>query len=292
MSIFSGLEHIVREHEPLAGYTWFRLGGAAEYFAEPTNQQELAELVKRSRAASLPVRILGGGSNVLVRDTGVPGLVVHLTAPTFSALSFEGNRVVAGGGAKLGHVISAAVREGLGGLEPLVGIPGSIGGALHGNASSHECDIGQWTRSAIVMTHEGDIQERGPKELRFAYRQSSLDELVILSATFELERESSAELTRQMQQLWIVKKANQPMSDTCAGHIFKDAPGASAAELIEQADLRGAQVGGVAVSERNANFFVARAGAKSSDVMELIEHVKSTVQERLGERLELALDIW
>ena len=127
MGLFSGFEHIIREREPLAPYTWFRLGGVAENLAEPTSAEELEELVKRCGEQDVPVRMLGGGSNLLVRDQGVPGLVIHLGAAAFSEITVADNVITAGAGAKLGHVIDA-VREGLAGLEPLVGIPGTIGG--------------------------------------------------------------------------------------------------------------------------------------------------------------------
>src|SRR3954469_10082967 len=125
MSIPSGFEHIVRENEPLAPHTWFRLGGPAQYFAEPTSVDELTALVRRCHEAGLPVRMLGGGSNLLVRDEGVTGLVVALGAAALGRIDVAGRKVAAGGGAKLGHVISTAVREGLAGLEMLVGIPGT-----------------------------------------------------------------------------------------------------------------------------------------------------------------------
>src|SRR6188508_1962404 len=145
MPIPAGFEHITRENEPLGPYTWLRVGGAAQYFAEPTSIEELAALVHRCYESGLPVRVLGGGSNLLVRDEGVPGLVVALGAATFGSIHIAGRRVTTGGGAKLGHVISSAVREGLAGLETLVGIPGTIGGALHTNAGTLGGDIGQFT---------------------------------------------------------------------------------------------------------------------------------------------------
>src|SRR5262245_38874748 len=137
MAIFTGLEHIVRENEPIAHFTWLRLGGPARYFAEPTSVDELKSLVIRCRDAHLQVRVLGGGSNVLIRDEGVAGLVVHLAAAAFGSISVQGTTVTAGGGAKLSHVISTSVREGLSGLEPLVGIPGTVGGALRTNAGAN-----------------------------------------------------------------------------------------------------------------------------------------------------------
>jgi len=292
MGVLSGFEHIVREHEPLAPYTWFRLGGAAEYFAEPTTVEELQALVKCCHAASIPARLLGGGSNLIVRDEGVRGVVVHLTAAVFCGIKIEGNSVEAGGGAKLAHVISSCVREGLAGLEQLVGIPGTLGGALHGNAGTESGDVGQWAESATVMLRDGSILVRNRHDLCFAYRQSSLDELVILSARLTLERDSSDALTKRMQKLWIVKKAGQPGGDQMSGCIFKNPPGASAASLIELAGLKGARVGQVEVSGQNPNFFLAGPGAKSLEVLELMEQVRGGVRQRLGIVLEPQIDVW
>lgn len=292
MAFFAGYEHIVRENEPIANYTWFRLGGSAQYFAEPTSNDELVGLVQCCREQNLPVRILGGGSNVLLPDQGVSGLVIHLAAPAFSEIKVAGRTVTAGGGAKLGHVISTAVREGLAGLEPLVGIPGTVGGALRLNAGANGGDIGQRTRRATVMTRAGDIVIHQRNDLRFAYRQSSLDELVILSADFELDKEDSQALTKRMQKLWIVKKAGQPQGGLNMGCIFKDVGGISAASLIEQSGLKSAQMGHASVSEANANFIIAQPGAKSGDVIALIDRLRNGVAERLGVALETEIQIW
>jgi len=292
MPLLSGFEPIVRPAEPLAPHTWFHLGGPAEYFAEPRNVDELRELVRRCAEEELPMRLLGGGSNVLVRDEGVPGVVLRLSEPAFAEIKVEKARVSAGGAAKLGHVISSAVREGLAGLETLVGIPGTIGGALHGNAGSRGGDIGQWTSRAVVMTRSGEVLERQRDELVFAYRESSLDELVILSAEFELEAEDPEQLTKRMQQQWIVKKASQPLSHQSAGCIFKNPRGMSAGMLIDQAGLKGTRIGGAEVSDRHANFIVAEPGASSQDVLRLIELVRSRVADRLGVELELEIQVW
>lgn len=292
MGLFTGFEHIVREGEPLAPYTWFRLGGPAQYFAEPTSVDELARLVKRASEAGVSTRLLGGGSNLLIRDEGVQGLVIHLTAAAFANIAVDKRRLTVGGGAKLGHVVSTAVREGMAGLEQLVGIPGTVGGALRTNAGSHAGDIGQYTTSATVMTRSGEIVTRRREDLRFGHRTSSLDELVILEATFEAEAGDPTLLTKHMQQLWILKKANQPLSDQATGCIFKSPGGMSAENLVDESNLRGTRVGEAEVSQRNANFIVVGAGAKSADVIELIERVRRAVAERTGVELEPAIEIW
>lgn len=292
MGLLSGFEHIVCNQEPLAPYTWFRLGGAAEYFAEPTSVEELEALVRRCREEELPIRILGGGSNLLVRDQGVPGVVVHLNAAAFSTISVEGNVITAGAGAKLSHVISTAVREGLAGLEHLVGIPGTIGGALRGNAGTDNHDVGQWTDSAEAMTRGGEIVVHQRDDLRFAYRYSSLDEMAILRASFSLEAEDRTELTKRMQTLWIVKKSKQPSSESSMGRIFKNPSGMRAADLIEQAGLKGTKIGGAEISEKHANFIITSTDASSAEVLRLIELVQLQVRERLGVELETDIEIW
>ena len=292
MASLTGFEQIVRQAEPLAAHTWFRLGGAAQYFAEPRDEQELTALVGRCREEGLNIRLLGGGSNVLVRDEGVLGVVIHLSAPAFSQIEVSGRTVSAGGGAKLGHVVSTSVREGLAGLEALVGIPGTIGGALHGNAGGRGGDIGQWTSYAAVLTRGGEVVERQREDLVFAYRQSSLDELVILRARFQLEQDDPEELTKRMQKQWIVKKAAQPLGHQSAGCIFKNPRGMSAGMLIEQAGLKGTRAGGAEVSDRHANFIVADSGCTSQDVLRLIELVRERVRDRLGVELETEIEVW
>src|SRR3954468_1984014 len=216
MAAMSGIDG-VREQVPLDERTWFKVGGAAQFFAEPTSVDELQALVNRSRDEGLHVRLLGGGSKVLVRDEGVSGMIISLANPAFANIATAGERVTLGAGAMLANAITMTVGAGLAGLETLVGIPGTVGGALHGNSGSHGGDIGQWASRATVMTRSGEIIERERSDLVFAYRESSLDELVILSAEFELEKEDPLVVTKRMQKQWIVKKANLPMAHENTG---------------------------------------------------------------------------
>jgi UDP-N-acetylmuramate dehydrogenase len=291
MAAMSGIDG-VREQVPLAERTWFKVGGAAQFFAEPTSVDELQALVKRSRDEGLHVRLLGGGSKVLVRDEGVSGLIISLANPAFANIATAGERVILGAGAMLANAITITVGAGLAGLETLVGIPGTIGGALHGNSGSHGGDIGQWASRATVMTRSGEIIDRERSDLVFAYRESSLDELVILSAEFELEKEDPLVVTKRMQKQWIIKKANLPMAHENTGCIFKNPRGMSAGMLIDQCGLKGEQVGGAEVSQRHANFFVAKPGATAKDVLQLIDVVRNRVAERMGVELETEIEIW
>ncbi len=292
MGIASEFESIFRTSYPLAACTWLELGGAAEYFAEPRNADELVSLVQRCHEEGIPTRLLGGGSNLLVREEGVRGMVISLADASFGTTSVDGRKLKAGGGAALAHVINESVRAGLAGLEPLVGIPGTVGGALHGNAGSRGGDVGQWADSATVLTRGGEVFERSRDELVFAYRQSSLDELAILDVTFALEQEDAEQLTKRMQKQWIVKKAGQPMSHQRTACLFKNPRGMSASMLIEQAGLAGASFEGAQLSSRHSNFVVVSDDATSSHVLKLIDQIRSRVSERLGVELETQLEIW
>jgi UDP-N-acetylmuramate dehydrogenase len=292
MGLLTGFEKLLRPAEPLAMHTWFQLGGPAEYFAEPENVDQLLALLKRCYEESVPVRVLGRGSNILVRDEGVPGVVIRLSAPAFAEIRIEGSSVTAGGGAALARVVTTAVHQGLAGLETLIGIPGTLGGALHGNAGTHGGDVGQWTTQATVITAAGEVFQRLRDEMVFGYRQSSLDELVILEARFQLDDDDPRLLARRMQKLWIAKKASQPMGHQCAGCVFKNPRGASAGELIEAAGLKGTRIGGAVVSDRHAGFIVAEPECTSQDVLRLIELVRGQVRERMGVELEIELEIW
>ncbi len=292
MGLMTGFEKIVRQGEPLAMHTWFQLGGPAEYFAEPETIDELTALVRRCYEEGTDVRVLGQGSNILVRDEGVPGLVVHLSAPAFCDIRIEGNSIAAGGGALLGRVVTTTVHRGLAGLETLVGIPGTVGGALHGNAGAHGGNIGQWTFQATVLTGAGDVAERSGDDLAFSYRQSNLDELAVLEARCELEEDDPRQLAQRMQKHWIVKKASQPMGHQSAGCVFKNPRGVGAGKLIDDAGLKGTRIGGAVVSDRHANFIIAEPECTSQDVLRLIDLIRGQVRDRLGVELELELEIW
>jgi len=292
VSLTTGFETIVRTNEPLAMHTWFQLGGPAEYFAEPETPDQLIALIRRCHEEGVEVRLLGQGSNILVRDEGVPGMVIHLSAPAFCEIRVEGRAIKAGGGALLGRVVTTAVHRGLAGLESLIGIPGTVGGALHGNAGAHGGNIGQWTFHATVMAGDGEIHQRSGDELVFGYRQSSLDDLVILEAACDLEEDSPRELAQRMQKQWIVKKASQPMGHQCAGCVFKNPRGQSAGELIDDAGLKGTRIGGAVVSDRHANFIIAEPECTAQDVLRLIELVRGQVRDRMDVELELELEIW
>ena len=292
VSLISGFEDVVKENQPLAPYTRLKLGGMAACFAEPETREQLIELVQRFSKDELPIRLIGAGSNTLIRNHGVGGLVISLTSPVFTNLEVVGDTMTAGGGVKLVDFVATAVREGLNGPQHLVGIPGTVGGALHTNTSAVGFDIGTWVKSVDVMTRSGELITYQKDELSFSYRKSSLKDLIILSATFEFDREDAETLTKQMQKLWIVRRAAQPSSDVRSAYVFKDHGGETASDLIEQAGLKGTRVGDVEICDNDPNYFIANDDATAEDFLKLIELVKTRVKDQLEIDLETSIGIW
>lgn len=292
MDLPSSLQHLVRENEPLAPYTWLGIGGPARFFAEPTSQEELVGLVRVAHAESLPVRILGGGSNLLVRESGVDGLVLALNAATFSQLEVRGKMLVAGGGAKLVHVVTHAAGRGLAGLEPLVAIPGTVGGAVMGNAGSAGAEISEVIDHVVQLSASGEVSTRYAKDIRFSHRQTDLDSLVVLQVAFALETAEAELVTKRTQQLWIVRRAERPGGETQLAVPFIDPDGASVATLIEHVGLRGTRRGAAELDSTNSSYLIVRAGAKSEDVLGLVDTVREQVFAQTGIDLQMGLKVW
>jgi|HubBroStandDraft_6_1064221.scaffolds.fasta_scaffold293871_2 UDP-N-acetylmuramate dehydrogenase len=292
MNSLDVFKDIALRDQPLAPHTWMKIGGPAQYLVRPRNVDELREVVRTCHDEQMPVRILGAGSNVLVRDEGVSGAVVQLVSDSFGEISIEGSSVRVGAGALLSRLISESVKAELAGLETLSGIPGTVGGAVRGNAGGRAGDIGQFVESITVINVKGEIATRNGDELWFGYRESNIDELMILEVSIKLQQGDSEEITRRMRKLWIMKKATQPLSFQTAGCIFKNPRGLSAGALIEQAGLKGIRVGEAEISDRHANFIVTNPGAKSDDVLRLIDLIRSKVSEQFGVDLELEIKIW
>jgi UDP-N-acetylmuramate dehydrogenase len=294
-NVMAGLDEfadIIKRNEPLAPYLYLKLGGPAEMLVQPRTQEELSRVVRACYQQGVPLRVLGSGCNMLVRDEGVRGAVLRLSEPAFTRIQVEGNRVRAGTGAAVSSLISQAARHGLAGFETLVGIPGTVGGALRCNAGDRHGDIGQFVRQVEVMDSGGVAQVRDRDELRFGERASNLDDPVLLSAEFKLEADSADAIVKRMRKAWISRKASQPLSFQAAARIFKDPRGFSAAALIEQTSLARTVVGGAEVSDRDANYFIVHPGASSRDVLRLIDLVRSRVHERFNVLLEQEITVW
>jgi UDP-N-acetylmuramate dehydrogenase len=292
MHALADFAEIVKPNERLAPYMYLRLGGPAEFLVQPRSRDELSAVVRRCYQERLPLRILGGGCNVLVRDEGVKGVVLRLSEPAFTEITVEGNTVRSGTGAAVSALISQAARHGLAGLETLVGIPGTVGGALRCNAGDRAGDISQFVRQVEVFDSKGEAQVRERDELRFGYHWSNLDDPVVLTADFRLERDDPDAIVKRMRRAWIQRKASQPLSFQPACRVFRNPKALSAASLIEQAGLARTRVGGAEVSERDSNYVVIHPDATARDVLRLIDLMRSRVQERFDVELELEVTVW
>lgn len=276
----------------LTPFTIFKVGGPAELFAQPQSIKDLSAIVRAAGEHGVPFRILGVGGNVLIRDEGIKGLVLRLNAPVFTEVKAQGNRLRAGCGATISSLIAAAAHANLTGLEHLVGMPGTVGGALRHNAGGRGGDIGPFVRSVDVMDPRGTVVTRDRDELRFSPGSSNLDDPVLLTAEFELDAEKPDVIVKRLRKSWIQRKASHPFSYQAAGRIFKNPPGMSVAQMIEQVGMVGTKVGGAQVNERDANFFVVEPRSSSRDVVRLIEMVRAKIHEKFQIDLELEISVW
>jgi UDP-N-acetylmuramate dehydrogenase len=292
MPPLDAFESILKRNERLAPYTYLKLGGPAEMLAQPTTREELSALVQACFRERIPLRVLGSGCNMLVRDEGVQGVVLRLSEPAFCQVTVEGRYVRAGTGTPVSTLISQAARHGLAGLETLVGIPGTVGGALRTNAGDRSDNIGQFVRLVEVMDSRGQVQVRERDELQFAEHTTNLDDPVLLMVEFGLDTDSADAIVKRMRKAWILRKAAQPLSFQSAGRIFKNPRGLSAAALLEKAGLTKTRVGCAEVSDRDANYIIVHPGAKSGDVLRLIELMRARVQERFNVELETEITTW
>ena len=292
MDTFSGLEQIVKQDHLLSNYTWFGLGGKADYFITPQSTKQLSDVVVRCHENEIDVRVLGFGSNLLVGDEGVRGAVIRLQGAEFTKTAFKGTRLTASAGANLSKTVLESVRRGLSGIEALTGIPGSIGGAVKMNAGGNFGDIGASVESVMLMDGEGNVFEKSKPELVFDYRWVNIAAKVILGVILELNESDPEQMLKTIKEIWIYKKNSQPLNTKNAGCIFKNPRGLSAGALIDRAGLKGLQIGGAQVSEKHANFIMTEKGCKSADVKRLIEAVRNRVKEEFDIELELEIEIW
>jgi UDP-N-acetylmuramate dehydrogenase len=289
---FDDLGVAVSRREPLAHHTWLGLGGEAKFFCEPVDVEALGRVVRRCHEQGIPVRVIGGGSNVLVSAEGVAGMVVRLSAPAFCGIDVQPPSLRAGAGAKLVHVVSAAVQAGLSGLETLVDVPGTVGGALVGNAGGKGGDIGELVAEVTVMLADGSIETRDAGRLAFEARWSNLDDCIVLACRLDLDSEPPELLTKRMQKQWIVGRSEQPSGTRSVAMMFKDPLGTTAESLVVQAGARDLRVGGATVYGQHANYVVAGPQCTSHDVRALVEQVRTRVRDALGVDLAPQIEVW
>ena len=284
----------LRLNEPLSKHTSFRIGGPAEVMAFPQNPQELGELLKMSALLDCKPAILGAGTNVLAPDEGVNGLVVCLKDCLGGMRQLDECRIWIAGGVTMTRAAVFAAGLGLGGLEFAHGIPGTVGGGVYMNAGAYGGEISTVCESVDVMTYDGDILTLSAEQMEFSYRHSRLADSpgIVLGAVFSLTKKPETEIKALMQELIAKRKASQPLELPSAGSAFKRPVGGYAAALIDQAGLKGFQIGGAAVSVKHAGFVVNMGGATAADVSAVLHHVSEIVYDKTGIRLEPEVRIW
>jgi len=292
MNIFSGLEKVVEKDYPLGRQTWYGLGGKADYFIKVQTIEQLREVVRRCGKEDIPYKVMGFGSNLLISDEGVRGAVLRLEGEDFCRVEYNGTEVTAGAGIELSKLVLTSAQKGLSGLEALIGIPGSVGGAVRMNAGGNFGDIGAVVDSVTMMDRDGNIIEKSKPELSFDYRRTNITAKFILGARLILSEGDSEQIMRTLKEIWIYKKNTQPLSARNSGCIFKNPRGVSAGVLIDRAGLKGLREGNAVVSDKHANFIIAEDGCTSRDVCKLIEKVKKKVKEQFNIELELEIEIW
>lgn len=278
-----------RLKEPLAGHTTIRVGGPADILVEGGDVPELTRLVRGSRSAGVPTTVLGRGSNVVVADAGIRGLVVLSRA---ESCRIEGNRLIADAGLPLARAATLAQQAGLSGLEFGIAIPGTVGGAIWGNAGAHGADIAGALESVILLRADGSEAFEPASALALAYRESRLKRSagdLILTATFGLAPADPAAIKVRLDEIRRWRQEHQPLNQPSAGSVFRNPPGDSAGRLIDACGLKGAHIGGAAISGKHANFIVNSGGAAASDVRRLAESARRTVAGKFG--VELVYEI-
>lgn len=289
----------IREHEPLARYTSWKIGGPAHSFADTTTPEQLREVLAWARERALPIHLLGGGSNTLVLDHGFPGLVVRYRAQDVQ-ITAQGETALAriAAGAPTAGTVRRLVRQGWAGLQWAEGVPGTIGGAVYGNAGCYGGDIaGTLVRAWLLI--DGEIEEWPLERFGYGYRTSVLKQHegtptalgpIVLAAEFALMRSDPAELAAEIERTAAQRRAKTPAGQSC-GSVFKNPAGDSAGRLIEAAGLKGATIGSAMIAEKHANYIVNHGGASSDDVLRLIDLARSTVLTQFGTELQLEVEL-
>ncbi len=266
---------------PMAPFTWFRVGGAAQALFRPADLDDLIAVLE-TLPAEVPVTVVGVGSNLLVRDGGVPGMVIRLAGP-FATIDVSGDIITAGAGALDLSVARTAEEAGLAGLEFLSGVPGTIGGGLRMNAGAFGAEMKDVTVSAQAVDRAGNLQILGPDELGFSYRRSAVPEgWIFLSGSLKGRPGKREEIAARMAEITRAREDAQPVKVRTGGSTFANPEGMSAWKLIDAAGCRGLVMGGAQVSEKHCNFLLNTGDATAADIEDLGEEVRRRVRETSG----------
>lgn len=276
----------VKVEEDLKQHTYTRLGGKADYYVMPQTYEQVQQVVKLAIEEEVSFTLLGNGSNLIVKDGGIRGIVMNLQK--LDEIKADGNVITAQSGARIIDVSREALKERLAGLEFACGIPGSVGGALYMNAGAYGGEIKDVLESAIVVDRHGHIRTLSADQLDLSYRTSNIPDngYIVLEATFRLEKGQYDKIKAVMDDLTYRRESKQPLEYPSCGSVFKRPPGYYAGKLIQDSDLQGKQIGGAQVSLKHAGFIVNRGNATAKDYIDLIHFVQRTVKEKFNVNLE------
>src|SRR5207248_11219047 len=281
----------VRLYEPLSKHTTLRVGGPAQFWVEPRNEKAFAELIRFCRDENLPLFVMGRGSNLLVRDGGIRGVVVHPCGGEFDKIEVNGAEITAGAGAKLKEVAYAGKAAGIGGLEWVEGIPGAVGGGLRMNAGAMGAQTFENVVHVRYLDGEGNPHTKTPAELEISYRHvPSLDHNFAVSAVFNGTPSMPEEINQRLNESQEKRRTTQPSAKS-AGCIFKNPKSGPAGKLVDELGLKNLRVGHARVSEAHGNFIINEGGATAAEVIELIEKIKDAARTQRGVELETEVEI-
>ncbi|TYR76215.1 UDP-N-acetylmuramate dehydrogenase [Rossellomorea vietnamensis] len=276
----------IKVDEMLRDHLYTKLGGKADFFITPTTYEEIQNVVKLSNEENIPFTLLGNGSNLIIKDGGIRGIVINLKH--LDDISTDGETLVAQSGARIIDASRRALAESLSGLEFACGIPGTVGGALYMNAGAYGGEIKDVLDYAYVVDKEGNLVKRLASELDLDYRTSNIPDNgdIVLEATFKLKPAEYQEIKAVMDDLTYKRESKQPLEFPSCGSVFKRPPGYFAGKLIQDSQLQGTNIGGAEVSTKHAGFIVNKDNATARDYISLIEHVQKTVKEKFDVELE------
>lgn len=277
----------IKYNEPMKDHTTFRIGGPADIMVMPESVPEIIGVLEWARKQDLPYLVIGEGSNLLVKDGGIRGVVIKLGAG-FNRVEFSGSEVEAQTGIKISRLAAMAADKGLGGLEFAEGIPGSLGGAVYMNAGAYGGEIGQVIKEVTVLSEAGEIRALEKSALEFGYRTSSIQNkgYIVLEAKLVLHPEEPHLIKQRMYELSRQRKEKQPLEYPSAGSVFKRPPGRFVGPMIDELGLKGCRVGDAEVSSKHAGFIVNRGQATARDVLTLVSLIQQRVKETFGVDLE------
>lgn len=285
------LEDSIKVNEPMKNHISFKVGGPADILLEPSDEKQIIKSIEICKNNNIPYIVIGNGSNLLVRDGGIRGVVIKLSGLNF--IKVDGNYISAGAGVVLKDVSDEALENSLTGFEFASGIPGSVGGAVFMNAGAYDGEMKNIISSVTVLDKEGNILTLEKDELEFGYRTSSVktEGYIVISAQFQLQLGDKVKIKNRIDELTQKREEKQPLEYASAGSTFKRPEGYFAGKLIQDAGLKGFTIGGAAVSQKHSGFVINTGNATAQDVLDVIKHVQDEVKNQFGVELKTEVRI-